>query len=158
MSQTVAVTHTTAVGKARRPWAVTTLCAVTLGVYALVWYYTVNREMRDFGSARGDRQLAESKPARSVLAITVGGLLVVPPIISLVRTTGRVHDVERLACRTARSRSGLIALLLSSQLLSDSAFVRGVGVAFPLAGAVGIGLAFGLIQARLNEVWGDERA
>lgn len=158
MAQAVEVTHITAVGKTRRPWAVATLCVVTFGVYAWVWYYKVNREMRDFGAARGDRQLADSKPARSVLAITVGGLFVLPPFISLVRTTGRVHDVERLAFRTARSRSGLIVLVLASELLSDAAFVRGVGVAFAVAGAIGIGLAFGLIQARLNGVWGDQRA
>jgi hypothetical protein len=134
---------------------VATLCVVTLGIYGWVWYYKVNREMRDFGSARGDQRLAGSKPVRSVLAITIGGLLILPPFISLVRTTGRVCEVERLAFRTARSRTGLIALLVSSELLGAAGFVHGVGVAFALAGTVGVGLAFGLIQARLNEVWGD---
>lgn len=156
MSHAVEVTHTIAAGKTRRPWAVATLCVVTLGVYVCVWYYKVNREMRDFGSAHGNPQLAESKPARSVLAITVGGWLLVPPFISLVRTTGRVLDVERLAFRTPGSRAGLIALMLSSQLLSYAALVRGAGIAFALAGTIGIGLAFGFIQARLNEVWADE--
>jgi hypothetical protein len=158
MPQAIEVSHATALGKARRPWTVATLCVVTLGVYTCVWYYKVNRELRDFGSARGDRQLAESKPIRSVLAITVGGLLVLPPLISLVRTTGRVRDVERAAIRTPRSRAGLILLMLSSELLGDAGFVRGVGVAFALAGTIGMGLAFGMIQARLNGVWGDERA
>ena len=158
MSHAIEGTHATTVGKARRPWAVATFCVVTLGVYACVWYYKVNREMREFGSARGDRHLAESKPVRSVLAITVGGLLVLPPFISLVRATGRLQEVKRLAFQTQRSRASLIALMLSSELLSDAACVRGVGVALAFAGTVGIGLAFGLFQARLNEVWGDERA
>jgi hypothetical protein len=158
MSYAVGVIDDTAIGKARRPWAVATLCVVTLGIYGCVWYYKVNRELRDFGSARGDRHLALSKPARSVLAITVGGLLVFPPLISLVRTTGRLQDVERLAFRAARSRSGLIALMLSSELLSALSFLHGVGIAFALTGTIGIGLAFGLIQARLNRVWRDERA
>lgn len=152
------LTNNTAIGKVRRPWAVATLCVVTLGIYACVWYYKVNREVRDFGSARGDRHLAQSKPARSVLAITLGGLLVLPPLISLVRTTGRLQDVERLAFRTARSRSGLIALMLCSELLSALSYLRGGGIAFALTGTIGIGLAFGLIQARLNGVWGDARA
>jgi hypothetical protein len=136
---------------------VATLCVATLGIYACVWYYKVNREMRDFGSARGDQELGRSKPIRSVLAITIGGLLVVPPFISLVRTTGRVADVERLAFRAVGSRAGLIALLVCSQLFGAAGFVRGAGVAFALAGMVGIGLAFGLIQARLNGVWGHAR-
>jgi hypothetical protein len=158
MSYAVEVTHTATVGKTRRPWVVATLCVVTLGVYGWVWYYTVNREMREFGSARGDRQLAESKPVRSVLAVTVGGLLVLPPFISFVRTTGRLQDVESLAFDTPRSRAGLIGLMLSSKLLSDAALVRGVGFVFALAGAIGIGLAFGAIQARLNRAWGHEHA
>jgi hypothetical protein len=36
MSQAVEVTRTTAVGKARRPWAVATLCVITLRVYRSV--------------------------------------------------------------------------------------------------------------------------
>ncbi len=28
---------------------------LTLGIYTLVWYYKINREMRDFGRAHGDR-------------------------------------------------------------------------------------------------------
>jgi len=158
MSEAVEVTYTNAVAKARRPWAVAILCVVTLGVYAWVWYYKVNREMRDFGSARADRQLAESNPGRSLLAITVGGLLVIPPLISLVRMTGRVQNVQRLAFGTAPSRSGLIALVVCSQLLRAAVLVHGDGVAFALAGAVGIGLAFGLMQAQLNWVWGNARA
>jgi len=160
MSQAVEVTYTNSVAKARRPWAVAILCVVTLGVYAWVWYYKVNREMRDFGSARADRQLAESNPGRSLLAITVGGLLVIPSFISLVRMTGRVQNVQRVAFGTAPSRSGLIALVVCSQLLRAAALVHGAGVAFAfaLAGAVGIGLAFGLMQAQLNWVWGNARA
>ena len=66
MSHAVKVGDDTAIGKARRPWAVAMLCVLTLGIYACVWYYKINREVRDYGSARGDRHLAHSKPARSV--------------------------------------------------------------------------------------------
>jgi uncharacterized membrane protein len=48
--------------------------------------------------------------------------------------------------------------MLSSELLSALSFLHGVGIAFALTGTIGIGLAFGLIQARLNGVWGHERA
>jgi hypothetical protein len=52
--------------KLGRPSAVATLSVITLGIYALFWYYKVNREMRDFGSTHGDHGLAASKPWRSI--------------------------------------------------------------------------------------------
>jgi hypothetical protein len=39
--------------KHRSPWAAALLPIVTLGIYHLVWWYRVNRELRDFGRARG---------------------------------------------------------------------------------------------------------
>ena len=59
--------------KVRRPWTVALLSILTLGVYSVVWYYKVNREMRDYGSAVGDNDLAGSKPRQSVFAVTIGG-------------------------------------------------------------------------------------
>ena len=34
-----------------------------LGIYHIVWWYKINREMRDFGAASGDRGLAKVKQA-----------------------------------------------------------------------------------------------
>jgi hypothetical protein len=48
--------------------------------------------------------------------------------------------------------------MLSCELLGALSFLHGVGTAFALMGIVGIGLAFGLIQARLNGVWRNARA
>jgi hypothetical protein len=70
---------------------------LTLGIYSYVWYYRVNRELRDFGRAHGDDQLANSNPVLSILAVTLGVLLVVPPFVSLWKFTGRVRRMQR-AC------------------------------------------------------------
>ena len=36
------------VGKTRNPWGVWLIALITLGVYFFVWYYKVNRELRDY--------------------------------------------------------------------------------------------------------------
>ena len=60
--------------KIRRPWGVFFLVLVTLGIYYLVWYYKTNRELHDYG--------IEVEPVVSLLAITLGGLLIIPPFVS----------------------------------------------------------------------------
>ena len=44
---------------------------LTLGIYTMVWYYRINREVRDFGRAHGDEKLANSNPVLSILAVTI---------------------------------------------------------------------------------------
>ena len=87
--------------KERRPWGAFFLSIVTLGIYYLVWYYKVNREVRDFGQAltrrRMDPSLAERtnvSPGGAVVAITLGGLLIIPPFISTWRTGNRIRAAQ----------------------------------------------------------------
>jgi hypothetical protein len=53
---------------------------VTLGIYHLVWWYKINREARDL-----DVDIVVS-PAVSVVAITIGALIIVPPWVSVYKT------------------------------------------------------------------------
>ena len=69
---------------------------LTLGIYNWVWYYRINREMRDFGRAHGDEKLADSNPVLSILAVTIGALLFVPAIVSWWKCTGRIRRMQRL--------------------------------------------------------------
>lgn len=69
---------------------------LTLGIYNWFWYYRINREMRDFGRAHGDEKLADSNPVLSILAVTIGGLLIVPPVVSWWKCTGRIRRMQRL--------------------------------------------------------------
>ena len=39
--------------KIRSLWAVALLPIITLGIYHLVWWYRVSRELRDYGRAKG---------------------------------------------------------------------------------------------------------
>ncbi len=67
---------------------------ITLGIYNWFWYYRINRELRDFGRARGDEQLAKTSPGLSLLAVTLGVLLIVPPFVSWWKCTVRVQRAQ----------------------------------------------------------------
>ena len=73
--------------KERNPFGVWALTIVTFGIYYLVWYYKVNKEMRQ---AYG----IEVDPAMAVIAITLGGLIIVPPFVSTYRTGRRVEQTQ----------------------------------------------------------------
>lgn len=81
----------------RGPWLVLGLTLVTLGIYWFAWYFLINRELRDFGRRHGQEWLARSDPHRSLLAVTVGVVLVVPPFISLANTVRRIRRAEQVA-------------------------------------------------------------
>jgi Domain of unknown function (DUF4234) len=80
--------------KARSPWAVALLPFATLGIYHLVWWYRVNRELRDYGDLIG-ADLGRS-PTRSLLALFPGSILVVPALVSYYRGVRRVQAAAAL--------------------------------------------------------------
>jgi hypothetical protein len=88
----------------RHPFAPLGLGIITLGIYTLVWYYKINRETRDLGE--------QVEPAVSVLAITLGAFLIVPPFVSLYKTAERIRRVQGREFGTGGDISGVIALVL----------------------------------------------
>ena len=74
---------------------------ITLGIYHIFWWYFINREMADYGRANGV-DLGDN-PVMSVLAITLGALIIVPPFVSLFRTLRRVERAQ--TTRSARTTS-----------------------------------------------------
>ena len=60
-----------AVAKIRSPIAVVIFSIITLGIYQVFWWYYVNREMADYGRARGTSELGDN-PAKSTLALFPG--------------------------------------------------------------------------------------
>ena len=92
--------------KIRSPWAAALLPIITLGIYHLVWWYRINRELRDYGKAKG-YDLGQN-PTNSVLALFPGGLIIVPALITYWRGTKRVMGASKVAGKsrsTAGSRS-----------------------------------------------------
>jgi len=96
MAEEVQIAGTPATAKIRSPWAPALLPIITLGIYAIFWYYFINREMRDLGRARNTDELGES-PGMSVLAVTLGALIIVPAVISVVHTFQRIQKAQRMA-------------------------------------------------------------
>ncbi|HET7485529.1 MAG TPA: DUF4234 domain-containing protein [Solirubrobacterales bacterium] len=94
--------------KIRSPWAAALLPLITLGIYHLVWWYRINREMRDYGKAKG-YDLGQN-PTNSVLALFPGGIIIVPALITYWRGTKRVMGASRLAGQ--EPLNGWIAIVL----------------------------------------------
>jgi hypothetical protein len=90
-------------GKRRDPFAVWLLSIITFGIYGLVWYYKINREARDLG--------AGTSPGTSLLAITLGGFIIVPPFVSIYNTGDRIAASQR-AAGIAPTCNPLVGLLL----------------------------------------------
>lgn len=82
--------------KIRNSFGVFVLAIVTLGIYYLVWYYKVNRELRDAAGI-------DVSPIVALLAITVGWVIIVPPFVSWYRTFQRIQQAQRQAGLTSEA-------------------------------------------------------
>lgn len=114
--------------KIRSLWAVALLPIITLGIYHLVWWYRINRELRDFGRETG--QDLGQQPLYSLLALFPGSIVIVPALVTYWRGTQRVQRAAQLAGE--EPPIGWVAILL---------FI-----------AISIGL-YAYLQASLNDVW-----
>lgn len=76
-------------GEIREPWREWGLALITLGIYAVVRHYRVNRELRDFG--------IEVDPIRAVLAYFPGGMILVPLLVTVHRTAKRIGVAQETA-------------------------------------------------------------
>ena len=102
------------IGKTRSPWAVWWLCGITFGVYYLVWYAKINRELQQFAP-----DVVEVNPTLAWLSQLV-------PIIgwvSLARTA------ERLTTAHARIGSpvivsGLLAWVSTMWFASNTRYLQ----------------------------------
>jgi Domain of unknown function (DUF4234) len=97
--------------KIRNPVAVAILTVVTLLIYLFFWWYFINREMADYGRTRGTTELGDS-PTKSVLAISLGALVIVPAVWTIVTTFKRVQALQRLSGET-NPINGWIGLILA---------------------------------------------
>jgi hypothetical protein len=129
MAEVVQIPGAGSTAKIRSVFAPALLPFITLFIYLFCWWYFINRELRDFGKAKGSNELGDS-PTKSVLAITLGALVIVPAIWSTVTTFKRVQAAQRLA--GVEPLNGWIALIL--YLVISPAF-------------------YAYMQSGLNNVW-----
>ncbi len=97
---------------------------VTLGIYQFVWWYKINNEAR--------RYLRDNsiRPGISLLAMTLGSVLIVPPLVSVYRTCSRIQRMEAHAGLTSRIEP-VVGLVL--------VFVFGLNSLY--------------MQSHLNQIW-----
>jgi Domain of unknown function (DUF4234) len=74
--------------KIRNPFLVFVWSLVTIGIYYVVWYYKINRELRDAAGI-------DVSPGIALVAVTIGWLIIVPPFVSWYRTFERIAQAER---------------------------------------------------------------
>ncbi len=117
--------------KVRSPWAVALLPIITLGIYHLVWWYRINRELKDYGHTKG-YDLGDS-PTTSLLALFPGSFIIVPPLVSYWRGTKRVQGAAQISGK--EPVNGWLALILYVLL------------------SIGF---FAYLQMSLNQVWHAE--
>jgi hypothetical protein len=124
-----------ATAKIRNPIVVAILSLVTLGIYVIFWWYSINREMADYGRARDTEELGDN-PGNSTLALFPGGLLVVPAIWTTVTTFQRSQAAQRMTGQTPLN--GWLAFVLI--LVFSPAFCgyvqSGLNSAWEAAGSV----------------------
>jgi Domain of unknown function (DUF4234) len=129
MAEEIAIAGTGSRAKLRNPLGVVGLSLITFGVYYFFWWYFINREMRDLGRAR-NVDLGQS-PGNSVLAVTLGWIVIVPAIVSMWRTSDRIQRTQEVAGVQAPASGPIIFILLL------------------LIGPVGVWYA----QSELNKAW-----
>jgi hypothetical protein len=132
MAEEITIRGTTEIAKIRSPLAPLGLGLLTLGIYGIFWWYFINNEMNALGKTYDDDYMQNS-PGMAALAISVGGLIIVPPFVSLWRTCKRI---ERSQERVLGSNnfSPLLCFIL--------AFIPLAGIAVPI-----------MMQSNLNQVW-----
>lgn len=134
MAEKVAIAGTDRVAKVRTPWVVLLLGFVTLGIYLWFWWYFVNRELTDLGRARGTTELGTT-PILSALAYSIGGLVYIPWIWTIVTTTRRIQAAQRLVGQ--QNLNGWLAAMMWI-------------LTFGIGGIV-------YTQSELNQVWTMQR-
>ena len=132
MAAEVQIADTGSTATTRDPLGVALLTLLTLGIYFFVWYYKVNREMSELGRARGTDELGDN-PGNSLLAVTLGALIIVPALVSVYNTFQRTQAAARLT--GVEPLNGWIAV----------AFYLLLGIGFPA-----------YLQSGLNKVWGAQ--
>jgi ACR3 family arsenite efflux pump ArsB len=72
----------------RNPLGVIGLSIITIGIYFFVWYFKINKELRQ---ALNDDSIS---PVRSLMAMIFGWIIIVPPFLAMYNTSKHVQELE----------------------------------------------------------------
>jgi hypothetical protein len=111
MAEEIAIRGSNYPAKERNPLAPLGLSIITFGIYGIFWYYFVNKELAELGKARGTDELGDN-PMTSVLAVTLGAIVVVPALMSYWGTWKR-HEAARRMFSTQEGIESVPGFLLT---------------------------------------------
>lgn len=97
MAQEVAIPGTDSNAKICNVVGVAALSLIPF--YHWIWWYRVNRELADYGRARGTEELGTS-PGKSLLAVSLGALIIVPAVMSFFSTHKRITTAQAMTGQT----------------------------------------------------------
>jgi len=159
-SSSETMTELQVIPKVRSRSAIVWLVAIFGWFYASYWWYAINRDIERFGRFRQSEETGTS-PTTSLIAVTIGWFLVIPPFISLHRGIKRLNAASRLAGRTEHlDPMGLVGISAGSLIAA-----LGVAILVPkafllpsLVSAVAMIYVLGAMQKQANLIWADLRA
>ncbi len=138
------------------------LLVFTAGIYYLIWYYRVNRELRGYGRSFGLPNPLDVDLLRTMLAVTIGSLVIVPGAVSVARTFDRIVRAERLSGgdRPLSVRVGL-ALFVTALVLATASLLPIATWASLSSSVAALALLAGKLaytQHHVNGIWLRELA
>ena len=133
MAEELTIKGTDAKVKIRNPIWVLVWTFLTIGIYFFFWYYTINRELAEYGKVKKTDECGD-QPSTSLLAMLLGWIIIVPPFVSIFNCINRMNAAVRLS-KADNSGVALDAVL-------------GLVLWIVLAPAAQV-----LIQLNLNRVW-----
>ena len=96
MAQSVQIPGTQENAKIANVIGVGALALIFSFIYLWIFWYRINKEMAAYGQAKGTDECG-TNPGKSLLAVTLGALIIVPALISLFRGHKRIVATQRLA-------------------------------------------------------------
>jgi Na+/H+ antiporter NhaC len=92
----------------RNPVALWLVVVITLGIWGAVWWYQINRELRDY--SRAVKRPLDNSPVLATVLFALWPLALIPAIVTVVFTAGRIRTVQEWF--GAKGVSRVIAALL----------------------------------------------
>lgn len=102
----------------RNPLGVLGLSIITIGIYFFYWYYKINDEIR---LIERDDTIG---PARSLMAMLFGWLIIVPPFIAMWNTANHVQKLEGRLDIQQRLEPAITLVIMLVFWLANGAYVQ----------------------------------
>ena len=102
----------------RQPLGVLGLSFITLGIYFFYWYYKVNEEIQRF---EHDESIS---PARSLMAILFGWIIIVPPFIAMYNTAKHVRTIEERQSMPSQLEPALVIIIMLLFSIANGLYIQ----------------------------------